>query len=408
VAAKPHAVVIGLDCMTGLQTARILARHGVPMVGLAADLRHFGARTRVCERILHVETASEELIRCLEWLGPSLTRPAVLYPCTDQSVLLLSRHRDRLSPWYHVVLPAHEVVEMLMDKVSFYTHADGAGLPIPATRILTDRADAERAARELTYPSILKPPLRSATWETNASVKVIKVSDAQELLSVYDRVMGWADTLLVQEWVEGGDDALYSCNCYFDADSRPLVTFVARKLRQWPPHTGTSALGEECRNDEVLAETVRLFSGVGYRGLGYLEMKRDVRTGRHYIIEPNIGRPTGRSAIAEGGGVELLYTMYCDVLGLPMPTNTEQRYVGTKWVDLRRDCQSAVYYWRRGELSAAEWRRSLRGPKAHALLSADDPLPFIVDLLHSASKAVRRRGQVAARASGVVEPTRSG
>ena len=40
--------------------------------------------------------------------------------------------------------------------------------------------------------------------------------------------------------------------------------------------------------------------------LGYVEAKRDVRTGRHYLIEPNIGRPTGRSAIAEAGGVELL------------------------------------------------------------------------------------------------------
>ena len=65
-------------------------------------------------------------------------------------------------------------------------------------------------------------------------------------------------------------------------------------------------MGQECYNDEVLEETLRLFSRVGYHGLGYLEMKRDQRTGRHYILEANVGRPTVRSAIAEGGGVALV------------------------------------------------------------------------------------------------------
>ena len=70
----------------------------------------------------------------------------------------------------------------------------------------------------------------------------------------------------------------------------------------------------QSRDDVVLRETVRLFKSVNYRGLGYVELKRDERSGEYYIMEPNIGRPTGRSAIAEAGGVELLYTMYCDAL----------------------------------------------------------------------------------------------
>ena len=157
--------------------------------------------------------------------------------------------------------------------------------------------------------------------------------------------------LMVQEWIEGSDANLYSCNCYFNADAVPVVTFIARKLRQWPPETGTSCLGEECRNDVVLEASIRLFRSVGYRGLGYVEMKRDERTGKHYIIEPNIGRPTGRSAIAEAGGVELLYATYCDTLGWPMPANTQQQYGNMKWIYLRRDLQSAFCYWRRGDLT---------------------------------------------------------
>jgi predicted ATP-grasp superfamily ATP-dependent carboligase len=195
--------------------------------------------------------------------------------------------------------------------------------------------------------------------------------------------------LLAQEWVEGGEDCLYSCNAYFDVHGEALVTFVARKVRQWPPNVGTSASGEECRNDEVLAETLRTFSGVGFHGLAYLELKRDARSGKLLIIEPNVGRPTGRSAIAERGGVELVYTAYCDAAGLPSP-RTRQRYVGAKWIDDRRDLQAAVVAHSRGELSVRDWARWQRGPKAHAIWSARDPVPFFVDLTH-ASLAGKRR-----------------
>lgn len=381
----PHAFVIGLDCITGLQTARILADHGIPVIALAKDPNHFCCQTRVCESIIRANTASEELIEVLETMGPELPQKAVLFPCTDMSVLTLSRHRDRLAAWYHVVLPESHVVEMLMDKVSFYTYAQEKGLPIPRTFFLRSRADAENAADQLTFPCIMKPPMKTPTWEKNTRVKVYKVNDREEFLGLYDRCSNWADLLMIQEWIEGSDANLYSCNCYFNACSEPLVTFIARKIRQWPPETGTSCLGEECRNDVVLEESIKLFRSVNYHGLGYVEMKRDERTGKHYIIEPNIGRPTGRSAISEAGGVELLYTKYCDVLNLPLPPNREQKYKGAKWIYLQHDIPSALHYWKRGELTIGQWWRSVRGPKRDAVLSWNDPAPF----LHSLRKVGR-------------------
>lgn len=376
----PYAIVIGLDCITGLQSARILSRHGVPVIGLAKDPKNFCCKTRVCEKILQVNTASEELIGLLESLGPTLQQKAVLFPCTDMSVLTLSRHRQRLTAWYHIALPRHATVEMLMDKVSFYTYAQQEGLPIPKTFFMRTRSDAEAAAKELTFPCIMKPPMKTPTWEKNTKSKVFKISDQNEFMTLYDQCSEWAELLMAQEWIEGTDANLYSCNCYFDATSEPLVSFIARKIRQWPIETGTSCLGEEVRNDAVLEESIRLFRSVNYHGLGYVEMKRDSRTGKHFIIEPNIGRPTGRSAIAEAGGVELLYTKYCDLLNLPLPVNREQKYVGTKWIYLRHDIQSALYYWWKGELTLREWWQSIRGCKWDAVFSWTDQAPFWYDL----------------------------
>ena len=381
---KPHAIVIGLDHMNGIQTARILAGRGVPVIAIAKDPQHYCCRTNVCKKIIFTDTATEALITTLENLGPNLMEKAVIFPCTDMTVLLISRNRKRLETWYHVILPPENIVEMMMDKVQFYRFAQENGFPIPRTFFLRRQEDAQRAANELNYPCIIKPPI-SATqaWEQNSKLKAYLVSNAEEFISVYGRYGKFAEMLIAQEYIEGPSSNLYSCNCYFDQTSQPVATFVARKLRQWPPETGESCLGEECRNDVVLNETLRLFAHVGYRGLGYVEMKRDARTGNHFIMEPNIGRPTGRSAIAEAGGVDLLYTMYCDALGWPLPESRFQKYGNVKWIHMRRDLQSAVYHWRRGDLTLADWWRSVRGKKVDALFAWNDSGPFWGDLFRA-------------------------
>jgi predicted ATP-grasp superfamily ATP-dependent carboligase len=378
---KPCAVVIGLDHINGIQTARILARHGIPVIAIASDPDHHCCRTKVCERILYADKTSEEFIETLEKLGPTLDQKAVLFPCEDTSVLLVSRNRHRLQQWFHVVLPEPDVVEMLMDKVRLYKYAQENGFPIPATHFVGSRESAVRAASELTYPLAVKPPNSAVPgWEENSQVKAYKVTSSDEFLALYDRIGSWAEQLIVQEWVEGTDANLFSCNCYLNDRSEPVATFVARKLRQWPPIAGDSCLGVECRDNVVLHESVRLLQSAAHRGLGYVEIKQDIRTGDYFILEPNIGRPTGRSAIAEAGGVELLYTMYCDAVGLPLPEGLEQSYGDAKWISLRKDLQSAIYHWREGDLTLKQWWRSVRGKKAYALFSWSDPGPFLGDL----------------------------
>lgn len=385
---RPPAVVVGLDNITGLQTARILAARGIPVVGVAANRKHFGARTNVCVEVLESPLAGDELIATLVGLAERLQGRAVLFPCTDGAVAALSERRHELSS-YVLPLAPHDVVDLLMDKASFAEYARTAGLPIPHTVVLRSRSDAEDAAGTLPYPAVLKPATKSATWLSHTSAKALRVSGAAELLETYDRVAGWSDVFLVQEWVEGGEDGLFSCNAYFDERGQALVTFVARKMRQWPPGVGTSASGVECRQDDVLEQTRATFSGAGFHGLAYLELKLEAGTGRLLIIEPNVGRPTGRSAIAERGGVELLYSAYCHAVGQPVP-RTPQQYVGTKWLDVRRDIQAAVAAHRRGELTARQWAASVRGRKAHAIWSLRDPMPFLTDLMHATAEGGRR------------------
>jgi D-aspartate ligase len=387
------AIVIGLDTLPGLQTARILARRGIPVIAIASNPGHHCCKTNVCDEIYFADTRSDDFLGTLREIRANLKHKPVLYPCLDPAVFVISDHREELQDDFLFALVDADTVELLTNKVRFYAYAEENGLPIPKTVILRQQSDLAPAASKLNFPCVVKPSVRLPEWDRNTSSKAFKVEAADDLPALYERCRDWTDALILQEWIEGGDDTLYSCNCYFDINSEPVATFIARKIRQWPPGIGFSSLGEEVRNDSVLDGALHLFRSVNYYGLGYVEFKQDSRTGESYIIEPNIGRPTGRSAIAEAGGVELLYMMYCDLLGMPLPEQREQKYVGAKWIDLRHDFQSALYYWRKGELTLGEWWRSWQGKKAYAYFAADDLRPFMYDLFAAFRKAFTLRGK---------------
>ncbi len=388
--ARVPAVIVGLDGLTGLQSARILRRRRVPVIGLAQDSSHFCCRTKACDRTLTSDTSGEALVETLVRLADELDGPAVLFPCTDASVLTLARRQQDLPPGYIHDLPDPNTVETLLDKWHFYRYVQREQLPLTGTAFIQERRDAERGAREIRFPAILKPAVKTPVWLSQTSAKVFKIEDGAELLRYFERCIRWSDRLILQEWVPGGDQNLYTSNCYFDSRSEMLVGFVSRKVRQWPLETGSGCLARAEPDQTVLEHSRRLFQGLHFRGLGYLEMKRHPETGQYLIIESNIGRPTGRSSLAEACGVELLYTKYCDNLGLPLPVSRSQTGQKCAWIHLRQDFQASLLLWRRGRLGIREWLRSLRGPKIYALESLSDPAPFLFDLLRVARLAVAR------------------
>jgi predicted ATP-grasp superfamily ATP-dependent carboligase len=298
------------------------------------------------------------------------------------AALLVSRHRERLEPYYRHSLPSREAVETLSDKVSFYRFAQDNGFPIPKTRFLYSRDEVEEVAGSLSFPLVLKPPnSKSPQWLEQTKIKAFRVETAAQLIELHAIYGRLVSPLIVQEWVEGPETELYACHGFFDDNSQPLATFTSRKIRQWPPGVGQACLAEEVQDEQVRQITLDVFRRINFRGLGYMEVKRDVRSGQYLIVEPNIGRVSGRMAIAEAGGVELLYTMYCHAVGLPLPEGRIQKFVGAKWIYLRQDVQSSLFYLGSGELSLRQWWKTVQGQKRFALFSWRDPGPFVGDII---------------------------
>ena len=63
--SMPAAVVIDLQSLCGLQTARILAGHGIPVFATTQRPKHPHCHTNVCQKIVFADSRSESLLMAL-------------------------------------------------------------------------------------------------------------------------------------------------------------------------------------------------------------------------------------------------------------------------------------------------------------------------------------------------------
>ena len=382
---KPPALIIKLDSITGLDTARILSSYGISVYGIADDRGHYCTKTNACREVLITDTSGDGLVGTLLDIAARFSSKPVLVPCSDESVRVISAQRDALGEFYKFVIPDDDVLLMYMNKESFYRHAGEKGFPVPDTFFLESGSSLEGIPDEAEFPLIVKPALKSTEWIECFRDKVIKVNTRAELRDVFEKGSKITGGLVIQKWIKGDDPNLISSIFYYDRNGAPQVSFVSRKLRQWYTENGDACLAEECRNDEVAGMAHDLLADTGFNGIGSIEFKLDDDSGKYYIIEANVGRPVTRISMTETAGVPILYTMYCDASGLPLPRDREQRYKGTKWISLHRDLQASWKYYRDGKLTIWCWLKSLYGVRSFAILSLRDPMPFISLILDGLS-----------------------
>jgi predicted ATP-grasp superfamily ATP-dependent carboligase len=252
---------------------------------------------------------------------------------------------------------------------------------------------------DMTYPCILKPAVKNTEFRSKSPRKAFKLYNAKQLLEAYDLVSAWVPEVVVQEWIGGGDDRVAFALGYWDAQSRNLALFPGRKLRQWPPECGDTALSEPAApgwREKLIELTTNIFSVVGYRGLGSIEYKVSPDDGRFVITELTVGRTNYQNEVAVLNGVNLPAIAYHDGIGGSselerLLTQPHRAYRGIKLIDAAADRKSARFYIAQGQLTRWEWLKSRRGPKQDMLYRHSDPLPFLLTASRGIASFVKHR-----------------
>lgn len=303
-------VIIGADTPTGLTTARSIQGLGLTLWGVGTEKQNHCCQSNVWDSLFFVESSTSIVAQLLRWGGEWHKKfgRIVLLLSQDELVLDVSKHRVLLEEWFDFLLPEVEPLERLMDKTVFHKWSEDNGFTVPKTKVVADVDSYMNAIDTLDYPCILKPLVRLKKWDqrftTDKFIYIASYNDARHL-SDLEAILDLADKFVLQEWIPGGDDAVYFCLFLFDSRSNAIDSFCGRKLIQWPRLGGSTALAESHKNDSLLEYSRNILQQAELKGLGSVEYKQHSVNKKYYITEPTVGRNDYQSFIAVTGGHNL-------------------------------------------------------------------------------------------------------
>jgi D-aspartate ligase len=379
-----------------LNMLRCFVGTSVPTVVVATGGKNLAGLSRHCTRVHVVAPPSREQQALADFgaLAGTVGAKPVLFYGTDAMLLLISRNRDMLERRFSFRLPPAALVEDLVDKNRFAELGRRTQLPIPETLGSDEIRSVHDIERTVGLPCLFKPSVHIGWFRARAEHglsphKAVLAETPAELERHYGELRRHCPSFVVQRYVPGGEEQIYSYHAYLDADSRPLGEFAGKKVRTYPKQAGVSTLLELVRDSEVIDLGRAISRRLNLVGPLKIDFKRDAVSGRTFLLEVN-ARFTLWNHLGTANGVNLPLLAYRDLVGERVEPTTAFR-TDVRWLSFGNDLRAYVRDYRQGgQLTFLAWLHSLKGPMVYDIFAWDDPLPFAMNAIDF-SRAFARR-----------------
>ncbi len=372
--------MIPVVLLGGLDIVRALGLAKIPVIIASSQRRTPSMASRYCRGVIELPPLSEKnkVIDTLVDAGRRLAKEHAaripLFYDNDDRLALVQEYRAALEPHFALLLNPPALGDALLDKAAFQALAGRTGLPVPR-RIEWEALDAEAG------PVLAKPLTRTAWDQSAISLQLFggagkaRVFDSGRAARAHPLAAQLAAQLSFQEYVPGGDDAIWSVHGFAAPGGEVLAGFVGRKIRTYPALTGDSAYLRLARNPELAALGRDIAARLGLAGVFKMDFKRSAASGRFYLLEVNTRFNLWHHLGARNGvNLPRIAYEYLTTNQRPAPIEASTRY---RWLALRYDLPAYRELHSRGELTLGRWLLSLAyAPKVYELFSWRDPLPF--------------------------------
>jgi D-aspartate ligase len=378
-------VVVEVGWVNGLAAIRSLGRSGVRTFAVDHRPWALGFKSRYAHRVIAPEPVADEdgFIAAMASLGQRFDGPTPVFATHDEHLNVMVKRATELSEHYRFPAPGWPVLEALQRKRHQIETARASGVGIPDTRYPASADEAVAAADELGYPVFLKPS-DPVEFKRRFKRQAFECHTAAEVATHFDEMVEFEPML--QEFVPGSDDELYTLGSYLDANGEALGVFCGRKLRQTRENQGSARVGEAVWVDAVVEDGLKLLRALDYTGVSQVEFKRDRRTGEFKLMEvnPRLWQWHGLASVC---GVDLPMIAYLDLIGRP-PEPVKMVGEGRRWAIT---------------LIAGTRNGLQRPPYTDAVWAADDPAPALTQAGRMVSKAARQHPRTWFRKSRYVQ-----
>ena len=365
----------------GINVVRALGMAKIPVIIASSGRRTPSMASRYCAGVIELPpiteraAVAETLARAGRRLAEAHGGPLPLFYDNEDRLKLVQDYRDLLAPHFALLLNDPALDAALIDKSLFQALAERLGLPVPR-RIAWQALEAERG------PVLAKPYIKSAAWSERGAQRRffgetgkarIFASGAAARADPLAREL--AGELTFQEFIPGGDDAIWSFHGFAAPGGEVLEWFVGRKIRTSPPLTGESSYVRLARSEELVRMGREIAAKLGVAGVFKMDFKRN-SAGEFRLFEVNT-RVNLWTYVGAVNGVNLARVAYDWLLHGTRPRHVEAR-LRLRWLAFRLDWPAFRALRGRGELGLAGWLWSLaQAPKVYEFFSWRDPGPFL-------------------------------
>jgi predicted ATP-grasp superfamily ATP-dependent carboligase len=374
----------------GLNVVRALGLAGIPVVIASQQRRLPSMASRYCRGVIELppieqtatsrEAVVEKLVQAARRLGGGVP----LFYDNDDRLALVQDFRAALAPHFALLLNEPALADALLEKSRFQALAERRGLPVPRRIEWPDLA-AERR------PVLVKPRTRTA-WD-HSSVRLQLFGGAGKARVFADGaqarshplVAPLAERLQFQEYVPGGDDAIWSFHGFAAPGGEVLAWFVGRKIRTFPALTGDSSYLRLAHDASLVALGREIAARLGLAGIFKMDFKRRP-DGRYCLLEINT-RFNLWHYLGAVNGVNLPAVAYQYLVHGKRPGQSTAR-LRYRWLSMREDWRAQ----RAAQISLPRWLLSLAYvPKVYDVFAWSDPLPFVRHWTGRIRSALSRR-----------------
>jgi len=308
----------------------------------------------------------------------------------DRAILLFSLHRKRLKPYFKFLMPEHHIVDAILDKRKFCELSKKENLPAPLSFYCSSTKDFKNIAGDVIYPAVIKPAFKQDWWHPDFEKimgceyqKAFVCDTPKDLKSVYEKLSGISERAIIQEYIPGDDNMLYSVNMYVNQESEVIGIYTAQKRRVYPIQAGTGCYILTVKDKDITEAAIEIARKLKLKGLINIQFKKHAVTAEPKVIEIH-ARNSYWNYLGVAAGMNLAAIYYNDLTGVEvackLPKSSEDYKEGAVLIDPLKDIKAFLQYRKAGELSFMDWISTYSKGNTFSGFKKGDMLPVLKNI----------------------------
>jgi len=226
----------------------------------------------------------QEMIKLAKDMNYKKEKP-IIYTGKDDYLIFFCKNYEILKEYFLYSFETDfSKLNRALSKLELIKVAINANVLIPKS--FTNNDSLDLIVSESNFPVIVKPAVKNKPEidVVQVAFRIKKCMNIYELKQAIGSLSVIGIEYIVQEYIEGGDEELFTIGTY-SYKGKLLAWSTSKKIRQFPPNTGECSFGKTIYNDALLEPAEKLLKEIGLTGISQIEFKKF--EGQYYLIEIN-------------------------------------------------------------------------------------------------------------------------